>query len=64
MREEGKKGRPYASGKPKKINVSVRFDEDEHKELAIYQIFNRQKQIKKDRKCIYDLTVNKVHFSI
>lgn len=34
MKEEGKKGRPYASGKPKKINVSVRFDEDEHKELA------------------------------
>lgn len=34
MEKEIKKGRPYVSGKPKKINVSVRFDEDEHKELT------------------------------
>ncbi len=34
MKEESKKGRPYVSGKPKKINVSVRFDEDEHKALT------------------------------
>lgn len=34
MEQENKKGRPYVSGKPKEINVSVRFDKDEHKELV------------------------------
>lgn len=33
MENKKKFGRPYITGKPKKINLSVRLDESEHQEL-------------------------------
>ena len=33
MKDNKKFGRPYITGKPKTINLSVRFDEKEHQEL-------------------------------
>lgn len=34
MKDKKKMGRPFITGKPKKINLSVRLDEQEHQELS------------------------------
>lgn len=35
MEKENKKGRPFITGKPKKIKITVMLDEEEHKELKL-----------------------------